>query len=167
MKLIENISKKLNLSDLELKAKLEIPENASKMEILKALGVYAIFDEKQNLSDYISEKISNKNKELEALENEKTKLISDLEIANNSLKNLEVTKQNLKNLVNSEFKKIDFTTKTDFEQINLDSLDYTNLKTSILKQAKELNWEVKEQEPAAKETNNEPVFMPKGILTRY
>ncbi|AKF41027.1 hypothetical protein AAW50_03520 [Mycoplasmopsis canis] len=167
MKLIENISKKLNLSDSEFREKLGISENASKTEILNALGIYAAFDDKNALSEYINSKLENKNKELETLTNEKIKLTTDLENANNSLKTLEVTKQNLKSLVNSEFKKIDFTTKTDFEQINLDELDYSNLKTSILKQAKNLNWEVKETQPEATKKDDDSSFVAKGILMRY
>lgn len=166
MKLFENLSQKLGVSCQEINEKLGIKENASKPEILNALGVYAIFDEKENLSSYIADKISNKTKELEASNLEKEKALNEINELKNQLSNFELTKSHLKELIKNEFNKIDFTTKTDFEQLDINKIDYSNVKKSILQQASELNWEVKEQ-PQSQEQPQENNFKAKGILTRY
>lgn len=167
MKIIETLSNKLGFSSQELKSKLGITEDASRTEMLNALGVYAIFDEKENLSEHINKKISNKTQELDALNLEKEDALKQIETLKSELINFEATKTNLKSLIKNEFDKIDFTTKTNFEQIDINKLDYSNLKTSILQQASELNWEVKEAETIESNTTPEPTFKAKGILTRY
>ncbi|MCU9933422.1 hypothetical protein NWQ33_06190 [Mycoplasmopsis cynos] len=67
----------------------------------------------------------------------------------------------LKELIKNEFNKIDFTTKTDFEQLDINKIDYSNVKKSILQQASELNWEVKEQ-PQSQEQPKKIILKRRG-----
>ncbi|UZW64355.1 hypothetical protein [Mycoplasmopsis synoviae] len=168
MKLIDNISKLLKIEKSELLKKFELPENASKIDFLNKLGVYSVFDSKEELTEYISKKTKNIQQKFE--EFEKQKVLFEAEKEN--LKSLnEILNSNFQKAINSEIKKIDFVKKIEFKDLDFEDLDFENLNSSILNQAQKNGWKIKEKPQNLEiqnDSNQENVFYFKnGGVTKY
>ncbi|MFV8480114.1 hypothetical protein ACNQ2O_00635 [Mycoplasma sp. AA7A] len=164
MKLIQTLEHKLGLSSQELQAKLGLNDKSTLIDTLQALDIYSVFETKEDLENYISKTLSNKEQRIKELE-QKT---ADFEQVQALANLLEPTRTKLKSVVDSTVSSLNFKGKVDSQKLNLDDLDFSNLSASILKQANELGWEIQEKEEADT-TNSEPQFISKawgdGIIT--
>ncbi|WP_416754784.1 hypothetical protein ACM0JF_01035 [Mycoplasma sp. 654] len=164
MKLIQTLANKLDLSSQELQTKLGLNDKSTLIDTLQALDIYSIFESKEDLENYISKTLSNKEQKIKELE-QKT---ADFEQVQALANLLEPTQNKLKNVVDSTVSSLNFKGKVDPQKLNFDDLDFSNLSASILKQATELGWEIQEKEEA-EQTNPEPQFVSKswgdGIIT--
>ncbi|WLP85241.1 hypothetical protein [Mycoplasma seminis] len=142
MKLIQNLSHKLGLSVQELNEKLGLDEKSTRLETLNSLGIYSLFDEKEDLERYISEKLSHKEKQIAEL----TQKTADFESIKQQAELLNPTLEKLQFVVNNSVKNLNFKGKVDPAKLNFEELDFNNLNSSILKQAEALGWEVQEVE---------------------
>ncbi|SYV90136.1 Uncharacterised protein, partial [Metamycoplasma alkalescens] len=59
-KIIENLSALLEIGVDELKNKLDIKDDTSSKELARKLGVYSIFETKEEHAEYINSKLANK-----------------------------------------------------------------------------------------------------------
>ncbi|MFV8480428.1 hypothetical protein ACNQ2O_02295 [Mycoplasma sp. AA7A] len=164
MKLIQTLAQKLDLSSQELQQKLGLNEKSTLIDTLQALELYSVFETKEDLENYISKTLSNKEQKIKELE-QKT---ADFEQVQALANLLEPTQNKLKNVVDSTVSSLNFKGKVDSQKLNFDDLDFSNLSASILKQAEELGWEINEKEEA-ESNNTEPQFISKawgdGIIT--
>ncbi|MEA4191253.1 hypothetical protein U5U50_01715 [Mycoplasma sp. 888] len=147
MEIIKKISQKLGLSDQETFQKLGLSEDAKRTQILNALDTYAIFETKEELENYIKTKLSNKEQEIETLKSTLSEFETTKELYSKLIEENKLAKENIKLIVDNTIDTMNFKGKVNKEKIELNNLDFANLKTSILKQASELGWEVKEETP--------------------
>ncbi|MFV8468090.1 hypothetical protein ACNQ2K_00240 [Mycoplasma sp. VS292A] len=164
MKLIQTLEHKLGLSSQELQEKLGLNDKSTLIDTLQALDIYSVFETKEDLENYISKTLSNKEQRIKELE-QKT---ADFEQVQALANLLEPTQTKLKSVVDSTVSSLNFKGKVDSQKLNFDDLDFSNLSASILKQATELGWEIQEKEEA-ETANSEPQFISKawgdGIIT--
>ncbi|MHA0272831.1 hypothetical protein ACXYFN_02205 [Mycoplasma sp. 48589B] len=163
MKLIQTLESKLGISSQAIKEKLGLADNSTLIDTLKALDIYSIFETKEDLEKYINEKLSNKEKQIKELEQR----TAEFEQVKAQAELLQPTQEKLNSIVNSTVASLNFKGKVDPKLINIDDLDFTNLNSSILKQAEGLGWEIKELEEDT--TTPEPQYISKtwgdGIIT--
>ncbi|VEU70449.1 hypothetical protein [Mycoplasmopsis glycophila] len=164
MELLNKLSEKLGLSTQEIAERLGLPENYKRIELLNSLGIYSIFETKEELTNYLNSKIVNKMEENE-------KLSKELELYTNQVESLaqETTKNKsrLMEVVEQEFNKISFLNSPTVDLLNIDELDFKNLNKSILKQAEKNNWKVAEAQPEKKDDKKEFAFYPKGVISTF
>ncbi|MBZ4204460.1 hypothetical protein [Mycoplasma tauri] len=76
--LIKKISEIFNIEENEILEKLNLKQESNSKEIAKSLGVYGLFETKEELSDYIVLKVQNKQKEIDALNKTSEQLSNEL-----------------------------------------------------------------------------------------
>lgn len=148
MEIFKKLAEKLEISENDLLKKFNLNEESKTVDILNALGIYAIFENKQNLEDYLSSKISNKQKEI----NELLAKINDLHLSNeelkNNLNNYEITNRNnektLTNLLAAEWEKLGI--KRDFSKsgLNINEVDFKNLPQYLLNFAEKEGYSIQQ-----------------------
>lgn len=145
MEVLKKLAEALETEEAVILEKLKIDEKADSKTIAKALGVYGLFQNKDELESYIKSKLSNKMNTIDTLNSkleEKEKIVLDLNNSINSLKekNDKLGAHFLSNFENkwNEMKlpKIDFKT-----QIKVDEIDYSKISDEVLRIAKELKLE--------------------------
>lgn len=139
--ILNKLAEAFSLSVDEVMKKLNLNSNATSKEIAKALDVYGLFQDKTEIENYVKSKVQNKISEIE-------KLSSELEEAKTNSLNLETEKTNitdkfnklsaqLKNNLKSEFVKLGYSDKLNFDSIDLNLFDFSNLQKSISSYAKD------------------------------
>ncbi|WP_036452797.1 hypothetical protein [Mycoplasma buteonis] len=161
MDLINKLSEKLDLSSQEINERLNLKQDAKPLEILNALGIYSVFETKEALTEYIGNKLNNKEHEINQLKEALTKKEQETLTLSEQLAK---ASDKVNKIVQSEINKIQFANKVDVNQLDLNELDFDNLNLSIIKQGKKLNWEVKEE---TKEKPKTFKYWPNGIITKY
>lgn len=162
MKLIKNIADIFGISESELLEKLSLHENSNRIDILKALGVYSIFETKEELENHINKKISNIKTEQSNRDLENENIIKEYQ---EQLKILEEKTEFLQNSLNkhqnneetlliSTLKSIDFVDKIEPKNLDVSQINWENPRESILKQAKANQWQIKEKPVQIENTNN-------------
>ena len=141
MELLKKLAEAFNVEENVVLEKLNLTETSDSKSIAKALGVYGLFQDKNEIENYIKNKVQNKMNEIDALKTElanKDKSLVDYENSINQL-NEKNSKLNAHILENFEkkwnelnFPKIDFKS-----EVNIDDLDWSNLHESALKIAKD------------------------------
>ncbi|WP_444704924.1 hypothetical protein ACT1UH_02945 [Mycoplasma sp. 332] len=139
MEILKKIADAFSVSEDEVKNKLNITNDSDSKQIAKALGVYGLFQEKNEIENYIKSKVQNKIIEIEKLqaqlEESKNKTI-DFEKVNNELKSkLSNISAQIKKQFDSEWANLKLP-KTDFEDIKFVDLNLQDLKNEVLKIAK-------------------------------
>lgn len=157
-KLIQTLAEKLNLSESSIYEALNLTPEAKNKDYLEALGVYAIFENKNDIEEYLNTKIANKTKKISDLEIELNNKVLEFENQKNEFETLKTeleTKQNnLKNVIKNAWKNAGI--KRDFEKVNLDysNLDFSNLSKSILEFAEAEGFAIEKSQLIEKENNN-------------
>ncbi|VEU58403.1 hypothetical protein [Mycoplasmopsis gallinacea] len=165
MKIIETIAQKFNLSPEDVLKSLELSQDYKQIDLLKALGIYSMFGTKEEHEEYIKSKLKNYHEQLASRENEskeKDKKIQELELQKSQ------TLDKLNNVVEKEIQKLNFYGNVKAQDLDFEALDFQNLKGSILNQAKQNNWTIKEvEEPKQQETTQRDTkVFSYGIVTK-
>lgn len=126
--IIENLANIFETTPETVLAKLNLNSNFDAKDLAKALGVYSLYPTKEDHGKYIAEKLANK----EQIIADNAKVIDEL---NNQIASEESAKQQLKNLINTEWKKLGIKRDFDKEQINLNNLDFSNIQKSLIEYA--------------------------------
>ncbi|VEU75962.1 hypothetical protein [Mycoplasmopsis columboralis] len=148
-KLINKLAEIFNISTEEVKAKLSLSDNYKRQDLLNALDVYAVYESKEDLTNYISDKTKNTTAEI-------NKLKTQLEETKQQAQEKENLAQDFKNKITQHLsgviKEFNFLDKITVEDLDYHNYDFTDLKNSILKQARANNWRVKTTEVNKEET---------------
>ena len=124
-KIIENLANIFGTTAEDVLSKLNLNQNFESKELAKVLGVYSLFDSKEEHANYINSKLSNKEEEIA---NQKQQLAE----FNEKSKASETYKSKLLSLARSEWEKLGIKRSFDKENIDLDLLDFSNLNKSII-----------------------------------
>ncbi|AAC33774.1 HtpH [Mycoplasma phage MAV1] len=124
-KVIENLANLFGTTAEEVLTKLNLSQDFESKDLAKVLGVYSLYSTKEEHANYVSSKLANKESEIANSQ----KQIVDLENVNKG--NL-IFKDKLKELVKKEWISLGVKRDLDKENIDLTSLDYSNLKKSII-----------------------------------
>ncbi|WP_027120702.1 hypothetical protein [Mycoplasmopsis lipofaciens] len=123
--IIQNLATAFDMTIEEVESKLKLKENYTSKDFAKSLGAYSVFPTKEEHGNYISEKLANKEEMI--FQNEKT--ILEL---NEKIKNAELAQNQIKNLINTEWKKLGIKRPIEKEQIDFQNLDFGNLTKSLI-----------------------------------
>ncbi|PYF42249.1 hypothetical protein [Metamycoplasma alkalescens] len=138
-KIIENLSALLEIGVDELKNKLDIKDDTSSKELARKLGVYSIFETKEEHAEYINSKLANKedlinsysdkvNSNKELIEKQKI----EIEKLNKSLENNLNYKTIISNFVKKEWENLGIKRSFEKEIFDYSSLDFSNLRKSLI-----------------------------------
>ncbi|WP_369991444.1 hypothetical protein AB8O52_00260 [Mycoplasmopsis arginini] len=125
MNIIDNLANLFEMTSEEVEAKLNLKQNYEAKDIAKALGVYSLFTTKEEHGKYVAEKLANKEKQI----SDNAKVIEEL---NNKVVNSEKWTNNLKTLINNEWKKLGIKRSIEKENIDFNNLDFNNLSKSLM-----------------------------------
>ncbi|QIW62520.1 hypothetical protein [Mycoplasmopsis gallinacea] len=134
MKIIDLLSQKFNLSVNDVLKSLELSPDYKQIDLLKSLGIYSMFETKDQHEEYIKNKLKNYHDQIASRENEskeKDQRIQDLENLQNQ------TLEKLNSVINNEIQKLNFYGNVKAQDLDFNELDFQNLKGSILNQAKQ------------------------------
>ncbi|KDE45236.1 hypothetical protein [Metamycoplasma hyosynoviae] len=142
-KFIENLASLFNLKVDEVKEKLNITDDTDSKALAKKLGVYSLYLEKEDHSNYLNSKLANKeelisNQTKELTNNKEVIALQKTELENlaKEKEHLENIKNKLNNSVKAEWLKLGIKRPFEKENIDIYSLDYSNLSKSIIDYAK-------------------------------
>ncbi|KDE41903.1 hypothetical protein [Metamycoplasma hyosynoviae] len=148
--LIKKLAETFNLDEAEVLEKFDLDETATTNDWKNALGVNALFLDKPELEKYIQNKVRNKIVEVEKLKKEletKNQTLTDFEKVN---KDWETKFSKINARIKEKFES-EWTNsklpKTNFEDVNYEDLDFTNLKSEVFRIAKLKNISTEIVEP--------------------
>ncbi|WP_330463326.1 hypothetical protein [Metamycoplasma gateae] len=160
-KIISTIAEKLKLSENDVFAALNLSPEAKRTEILEALGVYAVFENKNELEDYLNSKIGNKTKKINELQNDLQNKLSEFNNLKNNLDEINnkyaLQQDKLQNVIQNAWKNSGI--KRDFNKVDLDyeKIDFSNLNKSLLEFATAEGFAIEKAELNNKNQNDNAV----------
>lgn len=133
LKMIEKLSEKLDLKQDEILEKLGLKKDSTIEELKDLLGVYSIFEKKEDHQKYLDSKIGHQNEKI----NELKKQLEESNLSKTNYSNLSSTYQEqLAKIVNAEWKKIGGKKDLDIKNLN-EKFDFSNINKSLLAYADE------------------------------
>ena len=126
----ESLSLKFGVSKDDVISKLGLTQESKYSDIAKALGGYAIFESKDNLTSYINENIKNI---YEKVETDKNDLLAK------HSQELSQAKDISKKLLQEQFKEFNPSGDLPFDKIDFNKFDFQNVKGELVKIGKENN----------------------------
>lgn len=138
-KIIENLSNLFEISADEINKKLNITNETTSRELAKKLGIYSLFETKEEHAEYINSKLANKEDMLDQYYKKvtsDTELIKNLKSENeklsNSLQSNLSYKDIVSNLVKKEWENLGIRRNFEKEIIDYNNLDFSNLRKSLI-----------------------------------
>ncbi|BDX52597.1 hypothetical protein [Metamycoplasma equirhinis] len=136
--IIENLASTLEISEDVIKEKLGLNDASDSKEIAKKLGVYSLFVTKDEHANYINSKLANKEELINSYSQkiyENNELINqqknEIDKLNNDLQNNVNYKNAISNLIKKEWENLGIKRDFEKENINLQKIDFSNLRKSI------------------------------------
>ncbi|MBN0919681.1 hypothetical protein [[Mycoplasma] gypis] len=153
-KIFKKLCEMLEIEQSELYSKLNITNEPTYKDIANLFGVYSVFETKEELQNYIQNKLSNKNKEITVLEQQ-------IEEAKQTSESTSLNLEKFKNIARNQFINTWNQNKLpewDFEKLNLEEVNFDDLNSSVFKIAEANNLKPKQIPP--KEVNDIETFKP-------
>lgn len=133
LKIVEKLSEKLDLKQDEVLEKLGLKKDSTIEELRDLLGVYSIFEKKEDHQKYLDSKIGHQNEKI----NDLKKQLEESNLSKTNYSNLSSTYQEqLAKIVNAEWKKIGGKKDLDIKNLN-EKFDFSNINKSLLAYADE------------------------------
>ncbi|VEU75599.1 Uncharacterised protein [Mycoplasmopsis maculosa] len=144
MELLKNLAKIFEISEEDLKNKLNLSDDFDSKQLAQKLGFYALFTDKNEIEQFIKGKVKNKieiieelNQKINLSENEKTKLTEQINSLNQSYS---IQSQKIKDFFSQKLKDLNYK-NINLENLDVDSIDILNINDSIKKYAHDNNLE--------------------------
>lgn len=133
LKFVEKIAEKLDLKPDEVLEKLDLKKDSTFEDLKNFLGVYSIFEKKEDHQKYLDSKIGHQTNQI----NELKKQLEESNLSKTNYSNLSNTYQEqLGKIVNAEWKKIGGKKDLDIKNLN-EKFDFSNINKSLLAYADE------------------------------